>query len=207
MLSRLNSATVIWSPKYTIFINRLQFIQNKLLKFISYKNDAGNLLCIIDLINRRIISDVITFYKTISSITQSSKILYQVGIQLILFFCNGKNRFLDLIRKVCFPLKSHGNRIYQLNKNKKNNINRLNTGLKISFFLFLKLNKTETVNILTPKKVYLVTWGIKKYTLFKSQFNRIIFVGEKKNKKPKKRGFAFFSGNCEVRVKMNSTKV
>lgn len=86
--SRLEYASVIWSPYYAVHIHQLEKIQNKFLRIIAYKESIprqfivyDNILGILNiktLRHRRILIDLQTLYKIIHSLINCSSLLAKI---------------------------------------------------------------------------------------------------------------------------------
>lgn len=90
--SKLNFASSIWCPHYTTYINRIENIQNKFLRFLACKNHMVILnhnyqpireyYKILTLVGRRKITDLILLYKIINFKTNSSNLLSKINFQI-----------------------------------------------------------------------------------------------------------------------------
>ena len=91
VLSKLSFASIIWNPQYATYIERLERVQNKFLKFLAYKSNfitedgvslARNHFRIVTLENRRKISDILFLHKILNNCIDSSEILSMIGFSI-----------------------------------------------------------------------------------------------------------------------------
>lgn len=94
VFSRLNFASVIWNPQYKVYINRIERVQNKMLKYLSYKSDftvrdtenfyfmARKHFNIISLEDRRKMNDVLMMGRIMRGELQVSKLLQEVSLNV-----------------------------------------------------------------------------------------------------------------------------
>lgn len=88
VFSKLQFASVIWSPRYRNSIDRLEKIQNKFLRFLCFKTHfrivdhdysiARSHFKILELERRRTISDIMTIFKIVNNMSNSPSILSKV---------------------------------------------------------------------------------------------------------------------------------
>ena len=76
VLSKLSFGSVIWNPRYAIYIDQLERIQRKFLKFISFKSfHESNAAKAPPLATKRTISDIMFLYKIINNSIDSSELV------------------------------------------------------------------------------------------------------------------------------------
>lgn len=100
VLGRLSFASSIWNPRYNIYINRLESIQNKLLRFISYKfryatdySEIRRSLGMLSLESRRRSSDICTLHKILHNQIDSPDILEKIRFYVPAFNTRVSNLF------------------------------------------------------------------------------------------------------------------
>ena len=81
VLSKLSFGSVIWNPRYAIYIDQLERIQRKFLKFISFRSfhesnaaKAQEYFHISPLTTKRTISDIMFLYKIVNNLIDSSEL-------------------------------------------------------------------------------------------------------------------------------------
>lgn len=90
VLGKLSFGSIIWNPRYGVYRDRLESVQNKLLKFISFKEHfliqdhdysaAREHFNIISLANRRKITDVMFLFNIINSHYNAPSILSDIHL-------------------------------------------------------------------------------------------------------------------------------
>lgn len=87
VLGRLSFGSCVWNPRYNIYINRIESIQNRLLRFLAFRRGAGGthdyallrgIFCLRSLEQRRHASDICMLYKIIHGYVQVPYILEKV---------------------------------------------------------------------------------------------------------------------------------
>lgn len=91
VLSRLMFASCIWNPRYNVYIDRIENVQNKLLRFLAYKNrltpkpdypQLRRLFGVASLESRRRSSDICVLYKILHNYVLSPDILDLVSFNV-----------------------------------------------------------------------------------------------------------------------------
>lgn len=77
--SQLEYASVVWSPGYLKYINNLQRVQNKFVKYCAYNNYDVNLQ---SLAVRRNVQDMILLYKTVNCILDCDLLLSKMNFRV-----------------------------------------------------------------------------------------------------------------------------
>ena len=126
VLSKLNFACVVWSPRQRTFADRLEGLQDRFVKYISLKqqfvipNDNVTLarahFHLMTLADRRVLSDILFLFKTLNSIIQSPEVLAEIGFNVPqrslrandFFYIPFKNTFSAQSSPICRIMK-HGN--------------------------------------------------------------------------------------------------
>ena len=92
VLSKLNFASIIWSPKQKTYIDRLENIQDKFIKYLFLKQNvaipaddvslARIHFRLVSLKNRRIMSEVLFMYKIFNNLIHSPQVLEKVYVNV-----------------------------------------------------------------------------------------------------------------------------
>lgn len=91
--SRISFASIIWNPQYAIYVNRIESVQNKFLRFLAFKmraaeteqrdyNQIRSRFKIIRLEDRRTVSDLCMLYKILHSTIDSPYLLSQLNLRI-----------------------------------------------------------------------------------------------------------------------------
>lgn len=83
VFSNLNYCSIIWNPLYNKYISKLEHIQKRALKYICFKNhnrltDYNETLLELDMLSlkdRRVLSDMITLYKILNNMFNSTNLI------------------------------------------------------------------------------------------------------------------------------------
>lgn len=92
VFSRLNFASVVWSPYYNLYINRLEVVQNRFVRFLNWKvngvynvesvSQTRQLLGLSTLQTRRKKIDLIFFFKILNHLVDAPDLLSQVKFRI-----------------------------------------------------------------------------------------------------------------------------
>lgn len=103
VFSKLQFASVIWSPVYRNNVERLEKIQRNFLRFLGYKShfhvahhdysEIRRRFKILELEKRRTLSDILTLFKIINNLSSSPNILSRVKINVPVRALRGHDLF------------------------------------------------------------------------------------------------------------------
>lgn len=108
--SHLEFASICWSPHYTIYINRIEKIQNKFIKFCNYKfpNNNNRLM---SLENRRTLLDMTFLYKIINNKTDCPQLISCLCFRVTPYSTRNNELFFLPFNRTNFAFNSPVNRM------------------------------------------------------------------------------------------------
>ena len=79
--SILEYASTVWNPQYNVYIDNIERIQNKFLRFLECKYPSFDSSNIKSLLQRRIVRDQLFIHKILNNIVDSSFLLNSIGFR------------------------------------------------------------------------------------------------------------------------------